>query len=72
MLIFLDVSLAVAAPRVGFNRDRPLLLNNPRQQWQKLMDMRRPTYEALASTIIEVGTRSISVIVKEIMPKVEK
>ena len=71
-IIFLDVSLAVAAPRVGFNRDRPLLLNNPRQQWQKLMDMRRPTYEGLASTIIEVGTRSISVIVKEIMRKVEK
>ena len=27
---FLDVSLSVAAPRVGFNRDRPLLLGNPR------------------------------------------
>lgn len=69
-IIFLDVSLAVAAPRVGFNRDRPLLLNNPRQQWQKLMNMRRSTYELLATTIIEVGDRSISTIAKEIMKKV--
>ena len=69
-IIFLDVSLAVAAPRVGFNRDRPLLLKNPRQQWQKMMDMRRPTYEALATTTIEVGDRSISKIVKEYMNRV--
>jgi shikimate kinase len=69
-IIFLDVSLAVAAPRVGFNRDRPLLLKNPRQQWQNMMDLRRPTYEGLASITIVVGDRSISKIVKELMNKV--
>jgi len=47
-VIFLDVSLASAAPRVGFNRDRPLLLGNPRAQWQELMNARRPIYESLA------------------------
>ena len=47
-VIFLDVSLAAAAPRVGFNRDRPLLLGNPRAQWQELMNTRRPIYESLA------------------------
>jgi shikimate kinase len=47
-VIFLDVSLAAAAPRVGFNRDRPLLLGNPRAQWQELMNARRPVYESLA------------------------
>ena len=47
-VVFLDVSLAGAAPRVGFNRDRPLLLGNPRAQWQELMNVRRPTYESLA------------------------
>ena len=35
-IVFLDVSLAIAAARVGFNRDRPLLLGNPRAQWQEL------------------------------------
>lgn len=69
-IIFLDVSLAVAAPRVGFNRDRPLLLNNPRQQWQLLMDKRRPTYEALATITVKVGERSISKIVDDLVEKV--
>ena len=69
-VIFLDVSLAVAAPRIGFNRDRPLLLNNPRQQWQRLMDARRPVYESLATTKIEVENRSVNQIVKEILTKV--
>ena len=47
-VVFLDVSLAGAAPRVGFNRDRPLLLGNPRAQWQELMNVRRPIYESLS------------------------
>ena len=47
-VVFLDVTLAGAAPRVGFNRDRPLLLGNPRTQWQELMNVRRPIYESLA------------------------
>lgn len=48
-VVFLDVSLAHAAPRVGFNRSRPLLLGNPRAQWQALMDARRPVYEAVST-----------------------
>jgi shikimate kinase len=69
-VIFLDVSLAVAAPRIGFNRDRPLLLNNPRQQWQRLMDARRPIYESLSTKTVEVGNRTVNQIVKEILEKV--
>jgi shikimate kinase len=68
-VIFLDVSLSVAAPRIGFNRDRPLLLNNPRQQWQRLMDARRPIYESLSNRTIEVGSRTVNQIVKEILTK---
>ena len=49
-VVFIDVSISNAAPRVGFNRDRPLLLGNPRQQWIVLMEKRRSTYEALAKT----------------------
>ena len=69
-VVFLDVSLAVAAPRIGFNRDRPLLLNNPRQQWQILMDKRRPVYERLATSIIEVDQSSVSSLCKKIVLKV--
>lgn len=65
-VIFLDVSLATAAPRVGFNRDRPLLLGNPRAQWQALSDKRRPIYEALADVSIKVDDMSVEAIVSEI------
>jgi shikimate kinase len=54
-VIFLDVSIATAAPRIGFNRDRPLLLGNPRAQWLSLMQIRRPIYESLADLTIDTG-----------------
>ena len=62
-VIFLDVSLATAAPRVGFNRDRPLLLGNPRAQWQALSDKRRPIYEELATHSIKVDDMNVDEIV---------
>ncbi len=65
-VIFLDVSLSTAAPRVGFNRDRPLLLGNPRAEWQALSDKRRPIYEALADVSIKVDDMSVEAIVSEI------
>lgn len=57
-VIFLDISLSTVVPRIGFNRDRPLLLNNPRGQWQTLMEARRPIYEALADIAISVDNKS--------------
>ena len=68
-VFFLDVSLAVAAPRVGFNRDRPLLLGNPRAQWQSLAETRRPIYESLASFVIKVDAMSVKDVVDEIEAK---
>jgi shikimate kinase len=62
-IIFLDVSLATAAPRVGFNRDRPLLLGNPRAQWQALSDQRRPIYEQLATLSIKVDDMTVDEII---------
>ena len=64
--VFLDVSLATAAPRVGFNRDRPLLLGNPRAQWQALSDNRRPIYEMLADDAIKVDDMRVDQVVAEI------
>ena len=66
-IIFLDISLSTAAPRVGFNRDRPLLLSNPRAAWQELMDKRRPIYEALATHTISVDGKKPKEIVDEIL-----
>jgi shikimate kinase len=66
-VIFLDISLGKAAARVGFNRDRPLLLGNPRAQWNELMSSRRPIYEALATAVVPVDDRTVNEICADIM-----
>ena len=52
LTVFLNVSLAAAAPRVGFNVARPLLVGNPRARWAELMKARLPVYESLASLVV--------------------
>jgi len=70
-VVYLDISLATVAPRIGFNRDRPLLLHNPRGQWQTLMEVRRPIYESIADTVIDVNDKSESEIVSLILEVVK-
>ena len=54
--VFLDVGIGQASIRVGFNKDRPMLLVNPRQQWLSLMEKRRPRYEELADLTISTDS----------------
>ena len=70
-VVYLDISLASAAPRVGFNRDRPLLLGNPRAQWQTLNEILRPIYQSLASMTIKVDDMKVEEIVSQIIPTFE-
>lgn len=66
-IIFLDVSLSRAAPRIGFNRDRPLLVGNPRAKWQELMNIRRPIYEKLATITVSTDSSTPSQVAQEIV-----
>lgn len=66
-VVFLDVSISNAAPRVGFNRDRPLLVGNPRQQWIALMEKRRPIYEKLAKITISTDNKKVNEVVSELI-----
>lgn len=70
-VIFLDVSISQAANRVGFNKERPLLLINPRQQWITLMSARRAIYESLATEIISTDSKKPIEVAKEIMSILE-
>lgn len=63
---YLKISLSQVSSRVGFNQGRPLLMGNPRAQWQNLMNERAPIYEGLASYICEVDGKSIDEISAEI------
>ena len=51
-VVFLDVGIKDAASRIGFNRDRPLLIGNPRAQWIRLMEARRKLYEEVATATV--------------------
>jgi shikimate kinase len=66
-VVFLDVGVADAARRVGFNRDRPLLLGNPRAQWLRLMNERRSVYEAVASARVETDGRTPDEVADEVV-----
>lgn len=70
-VIFLDVSISNAAPRVGFNRDRPLLLGNPRQQWFGLMEKRRPIYESLATFTVNTDNRKAQEIAESLVETIK-
>jgi len=67
LVIFLDVTIADAAKRVGFDASRPLLVINPRAAWTKLMNERRPTYEQVATHRINTAGRSVPEVVSEIV-----
>jgi shikimate kinase len=57
-VVFLDVGLGAAAARVGFNRDRPLLLGNPRAQLRVMLAERRPFYDEVATVTISTDERT--------------
>jgi len=70
-VVFLDVGIADAAKRVGFDRSRPLLAVNPRAQWIRMMDERRPTYEGLATFTVQTAGRAPQDIAAEIVQRLE-
>ena len=65
-VVFLEVGIADAAKRVGFDRSRPLLALNPRAQWTRMMEARRPTYERLATFSVQTAGRTPQDVAAEI------
>ena len=65
-VVYLEVSISNAAPRVGFNTDRPLLVGNPRQQWLKLFEARREKYERLGKFRVSTNNRKPKEVVSEL------
>lgn len=66
-VVFLEVDLPDAAARVGLNRDRPLLLGNPRGRLKLLMDERRPLYEEVASLTVPTSGRTPDEVVDAVL-----
>jgi len=66
-VVFLDVGIADAARRIGFDASRPLLAVNPRATWTRMMTERRPTYEKLATIRVDTAGRKPAAVVAEIV-----
>ena len=71
-VLFLDVGIADAAKRIGFDKSRPLLSVNPRQSWIKTMEARRPTYESLADHRVDTAGRDVEAVVAEALTLLEE
>jgi shikimate kinase len=69
-VVFLDVDITDAAKRIGFNRDRPLLLGNPRAQWIRLMAARRPLYEQVATYTVTTDGKAPEEVADEVVARV--
>lgn len=67
VVVFLDVGIADAAKRVGFDRSRPLLAVNPRASWVRLMGERRPVYERVATHVVDTAGRSVDDVAAEVV-----
>jgi shikimate kinase len=66
-VVFLDVSIADAARRIGFEGSRPLLMVNPRASWTTMMNERRPTYERLATVRVDTAGRKPAAVVEDVL-----
>jgi shikimate kinase len=65
-VVFLDVGLAAATDRVGFNRSRPLLVLNPRAELQRMLVERRPAYEEVATWVVDTDAQDVEGVVRRI------
>jgi shikimate kinase len=66
-VVYLEVGLSDAVKRVGLASARPLLVLNPRSQFRKLMEERRPIYERLAAIRIATDGREPADVADEIL-----
>ena len=66
VVVFLDVGIADAAKRVGFDRSRPLLAINPRSAWVRLMKDRRPIYERVSDHRVDTAGRTPDEVAAEV------
>lgn len=69
---FLSVAIADAAGRIGFSGARPLLAVNPRATWTKMMGERRPTYQRLATWVVDTDGRSADEVAADVVHRVRE
>lgn len=66
VVVLLEVGIADAAKRVGFDQSRPLLAINPRASWVAMMKQRRPLYEAVSTHVVDTAGSSAEQVAERI------
>ena len=56
----LTVTLAHAAPRLGFATARPVFLGNPRALWSRMVQERTEHYDAVSRWVVDTDGREIA------------
>jgi shikimate kinase len=65
-VVFLDVGIADASKRIGFDQSRPLLAVNPRASWVAMMNVRRAVYQAVATIRADTAGRTPEAVAAEV------
>jgi shikimate kinase len=71
-VVFLNVSSSNAVPRVSANSSRPLLNENPGEQWSALMQARLPIYTELADITIATDNKKAQEVALEIAARLKE
>ncbi|PWD49752.1 shikimate kinase [Serinibacter arcticus] len=71
-VVHLTVSLAFAAPRLGFATARPVFLGNPRALWSRLADERRPHYDAVSRWVVATDDTDLAAVADAVVAHLEE
>jgi len=66
-VVFLDVGFACAARRIGLDRSRPLIADNPRAQLRRLLEERLPLYREIAAVTVSTDDRSVESVAADVL-----
>jgi shikimate kinase len=69
-VVFLEIGLTDAAKRIGLNRDRPVLIANPRAELKRMIDERRPLYHEIATWTVDTAGRTPDQVVEAVLASV--
>jgi shikimate kinase len=65
-VVWLRVTAADAAARVGLNTARPLLLGNVRRTLGALLEQRTPLYAEVATDVVDTSGRNLRQVVDDV------
>jgi len=71
-VVFLTVGLAAASPRVGFSRNRPLLIGSPRKQWLQLFQQREPLYLEVADLTVATDELTVNEVAEVVLSETRR